>query len=285
MTVRPLPTYFVSHGGGPWPYMEEPFRRKFDKLESSLVQMRSELADAPKAVLMVSAHWEKDGFTASSGERPGMEYDYSGFPAYLYEITYRAPGSPELAQRVRELLAAQGLPTGLDPERGFDHGTFSIMKPLYPEEDIPLVQLSLHAGFDPALHVAAGKALAPLRDEGVLIVGSGLSYHNLPAMQGTSGYEPSRAFDAWLRKTLIDAPPEEREARLLRWTDAPFGREVHPREDHLLPLMVAVGAAGDAAGSLSYHQTDFYGGLTVSSFRFGAPPVDRGDAKCLASSG
>lgn len=275
MTARPLPTYFVSHGGGPWPYMDGPFRRNFDELESALVAMRAELANAPKAVLMVSAHWEQRGFTASSGERPGMEYDYSGFPAHLYEIHYRAPGSPSLARRASALLAAQGLPTGLDPARGFDHGTFSIMKPLYPEEDIPLVQLSIHAGFDPALHIAAGRALAPLRDEGVLIVGSGLSYHNLPAMRGTSGYEPSRRFDDWLRATVIDASPEEREARLLRWTDAPSARAAHPREDHLLPLMVAVGAAGDAPGALSYHQADFWGGLSVSSFRFGAPPVDR----------
>lgn len=276
MTRQPLPTYFVSHGGGPWPYMDGSFRRRFDQLERALVQMRAELANAPKAVLMVSAHWERDGFIASSGARPGMEYDYSGFPDYLYHIHYRAPGSPELAQRVRDLLASQSLQTGLDPERGFDHGTFSIMKPLYPEENIPLVQLSIDFGFDPALHIAAGKALAPLRDEDVLIIGSGLSYHNLSAMQGTSGYEPSRQFDAWLRETLIEASPAEREARLLRWTEAPAAREVHPREDHLLPLMVAAGAAGDSPGALGYHQTDFSGGLTVSSFRFGATPLDSG---------
>ncbi|HTG38887.1 class III extradiol ring-cleavage dioxygenase [Sphingomonas sp.] len=273
MTVHRLPTYFVSHGGGPWPYMDGPFRRNFDELEASLVRMRAELADAPKAVLVVSGHWEQRAFTVSSAARPGMEYDYSGFPAHLYEIVYAAPGAPALAKRVATLLADHGLPSGLDAERGLDHGTFSIMKPLYPDEDIPVVQLSLHAGFDPALHIAAGKALAPLRDERVLIVGSGLSYHNLPAMRDDSGYEPSRRFDDWLRETVIDAPAEEREARLLSWADAPCARAVHPREDHLLPLMVAVGAAGDSAGALSYHQDDFLGGLTVSSFRFGAPPA------------
>lgn len=261
--------------------MDGPFRRRFDKLEIALVRMRAELVDAPQAVLMVSAHWERHGFIASSAELPGMEYDYFGFPDYLYDIHYRAPGSPALAARVSELLEKQGLPTGLDSKRGFDHGTFSIMKPLYPEENIPLVQLSLDARFDPALHVAAGKALAPLRDEGVLIIGSGLSYHNLPAMQGTSGYEPSRRFDAWLRETLIDASPAEREARLVRWTDAPSAREVHPREDHLLPLMVAVGAAGNASGLLGYHQADFFGGLTVSSFRFGALPAENGDVDAM----
>jgi len=202
-----------------------------------------------------------------------MEYDYYGFPDYLYEIAYRAPGSPALAARVAELLASRGLPVGLDPERSFDHGTFSIMKPLYPEENIPLVQISLQADFDPKLHIAAGQALAPLRDEGVLIVGSGLSYHNLTAMRGTSGHEPSRRFDAWLQETLIEAAPKDREACLLRWKDAPAARAAHPREDHLLPLMVAVGAAGDARAALSYHQADFSGGLTVSSFRFGEPPT------------
>lgn len=267
-----LPTYFVSHGGGPWPYMEGPFRRTFDELERSLLAMRAELADAPRAVLVVSGHWEEDRFTASSAERPGMLYDYQGFPDYLYEIAYRAPGSPALAERVRGLLEAEGLPAGLDPGRGFDHGTFSIMKPLYPEEAIPLVQLSLQAGLDPALHIAAGKALAPLRREGVLIVGSGLSYHNLRAMRTPDGYAASRRFDEWLRETMTEVAPAEREARLLRWTEAPAARAVHPHEDHLLPLMVAVGAAGDAPASVSYHQEDFSGGLAVSSFRLGAPP-------------
>jgi len=254
--------------------MDGEFRRRFDELERSLVRMRAELANMPKAVLVVSGHWEEDAFTLSSAARPGMEYDFCGFPPHLYEIAYRSPGAPELAERAAGLLAARGLPTGLDAERGFDHGTFSIMKPLYPEEDIPLLQMSLQGSFDPALHIAAGKALAPLRDEGVLIIGSGLSYHNLRAMQTASAHQPSRQFDAWLRETVIDAPPQERQRRLGQWAGAPHAREVHPREDHLLPLMVAVGAAGAAPASLSYHQSDFLGGLSVSSFRFGAPPVE-----------
>jgi aromatic ring-opening dioxygenase catalytic subunit (LigB family) len=155
------------------------FRRNFDRLEQSLTEMRAELGNAPKAVLVISGHWEGEGFAISSGAKPGMVYDYSGFAEYLYHITYGAPGSPELARRVQELLRTGGIEAQLDPTRGFDHGTFSIMKPLYPEEDLPLVQLSLDAGYDPALHLAVGRALAPLRDEGVLIIGSGLSYHNL----------------------------------------------------------------------------------------------------------
>lgn len=268
-----LPTYFISHGGGPWPYMTGDFRDNFDVLEQSLVDMRAELGDAPKAVLVVSGHWECDGFAISAGARPGMVYDYYGFPEYLYHIRYDAPGSPELAHRVRDLLCEAGTEARLDPTRGFDHGTFSIMKPLYPEETMPVVQLSLDAGFDPALHLAVGRALAPLRDEGVLILGSGLSFHNLNAVRGPSGYEPSRQFDAWLQHTLTRAAPDERAELLAGWERAPSARFAHPREDHLIPLMVVVGAAENEAGAATYHQTDFAGGITASSFRFGELPA------------
>ena len=269
MSSLQLPTYFISHGGGPWPYMTGEFRESLAPLERSLHEMRAELGDAPKAILVVSGHWEERGFAVSSGARPGMVYDYYGFPDYLYQIQYRAPGSPEVAQRVQELLRAGGLETRLDPTRGFDHGTFSIMKPLYPAEDMPVVQLSLDSGLDPALHLAVGRALAPLRDEGVLIVGSGLSFHNLRLIRGSGGHEPSRQFDAWLQRTLVHSSADERTRGLMDWERAPFARVAHPREDHLIPLMVAVGAAEDAAGVTTYHQTDFGGGLTASSFRFG----------------
>jgi len=272
MTNSRLPTYFISHGGGPWPYMTGEFRRNFDVLEKSLLDMRAELGSTPKAALVVSGHWEEEGLAISSGAKPRMVYDYHGFPEYLYHITYNAPGSPELAKRVRELLRARGIEAALDPTRGYDHGTFSVMKPLYPDEDIPVVQLSLDIGYDPALHIAAGRALARLREEGILIIGSGLSYHNLSAMRGTDGHEPSRRFDAWLQETLINSPPEKRAKGLIEWERAPAARAAHPREDHLLPLMVVVGAAEDEPGAVTYHQKDFAGGLTASSFRFGDVP-------------
>jgi aromatic ring-opening dioxygenase catalytic subunit (LigB family) len=267
-----LPTYFISHGGGPWPYMTGEFRETMAQLEQSLIDMRAELHDLPKAVLVVSGHWEEEGFAISSGERPGMVYDYYGFPEYLYSVKYGAPGSPVLARRVQALLHADGMDATLDPTRGFDHGTFSIMKPLYPGEDIPVVQLSLDARLDPAHHLAAGRALAPLRDEGVLIVGSGLSFHNLRLMRTPAAHEPSRQFDAWLQRTLVDASSDERAMRLIDWQSAPAARLAHPREDHLLPLMVVTGAAWEEQGITTYHQTDFFGGLTASSFRFGNLP-------------
>ena len=242
-------------------------------LEQSLVDMRTELKETPKAVLIISGHWEEQGFAISSGEHPGMVYDYYGFPDYLYSIRYHAPGSPELARRVQQLLGAAKIQARLDPTRGFDHGTFSIMKPLYPEEAMPLVQISLDARYDPAFHLAMGRALAPLRDEGVLILGSGLSFHNLRLIRSPASHEPSRQFDAWLQETLTTCSPDERAQRLIEWEKAPASRIAHPREDHLLPLMAVVGAAEDEPGFTTYHQTDFFGGLTASSFRFGALPT------------
>ncbi len=278
MSLPRLPTYFVSHGGGPWPYMTGEFRQRFDKLERSLVAMRRELGEWPRAILMVSGHWEETGLVISSGERPCMVYDYSGFPDYLYHIEYRAPGSPALAGRVQQLLAAGGVEARLDPTRGFDHGTFSVMKPLYPEEDVPVVQLSIDQGFDPALHLRIGRLLAALRDEGVLIIGSGLSYHNLPEMRSGRGFAQSHEFDGWLQQTLLREPVRHRSDRLERWSDAPSARKAHPREDHLIPLMVAVGAAEQESGTVSYHQGDFMGGYAATSFRFGALPAAPGNA-------
>jgi aromatic ring-opening dioxygenase catalytic subunit (LigB family) len=267
-----LPTYFLSHGGGPWPYMDGPFRQHYDVLEQSLKAIRAELGDAVRAVLVISGHWEERDLAISSSPQPGMEYDYYGFPEYLYHIHYRAPGSPELAERVRALLADAGLPARLDAQRGFDHGTFSVLQPMFPEETMPVVQLSLHASLDPRLHLAIGRLLAPLRDEGVVIVGSGLSYHNLRVMDPRAR-EPSAQFDAWLQDSLTRHSGAQRSALLSAWADAPAARLAHPREDHLIPLMVAAGAAEDEAGTCVYHQPDLLNHLTASSFRFGRAPT------------
>jgi aromatic ring-opening dioxygenase catalytic subunit (LigB family) len=266
-----LPTYFLSHGGGPWPYMEGPFRRQYDQLEAGLKAIRADMEGLVRAVLVISGHWEERDLAISSGVQPGMEYDYYGFPDYLYRIHYRAPGSPALAARVQALLAAGGAPARLDPHRGYDHGTFSMLQPIYPEALMPVVQLSLHASLDPALHLAIGRLLAPLRAEGVLIIGSGLSYHNLRVMDPRAR-DPSARFDGWLQDTLVDHTGAERSARLEHWSEAPAARLAHPREDHLIPLMVAVGAAENDGGTCVYHQADLLGNLTASSFRFGPCP-------------
>lgn len=266
-----LPTYFISHGGGPWPWMEDR-RLHFAALEASLVQLTREIGTRPRAVLCVSGHWEGPRFDAMAAEHPPMVYDYYGFPPHTYSVQYPAPGAPAVAERIRDLLQQAGLPAGLDTDRGFDHGTFAPLVAMYPEADVPVLQLSLHASYDPALHLAAGRALAPLRDEGILILGSGLSFHNL-RLRGPAARQPSRLFDTWLHHTLEQLPPGQRSAQLLQWEQAPAARIAHPHEDHLLPLMVAVGAAEDEAAHTLYHEDDVLGGWTVSSFRFGALPT------------
>ena len=165
-------------------------------------------------------------------------------------------------------LTRAGFSARLDAQRGFDHGSFAPLVVMYPLADLPVVQLSLRVGYDPAEHLAVGRALAPLREQGVLIVGSGLSYHNLRRM-GPSAAVPSKQFDDWLQQTLITTDSHQRAQRLIDWQDAPAARVAHPQEDHLLPLMVAVGAAGHDEAVCVYHEEGFFGGVTVSSFRFG----------------
>jgi aromatic ring-opening dioxygenase catalytic subunit (LigB family) len=263
-----LPTYFISHGGGPWPWMKDQQQGAYDRLEASLRAMPGQIGATPLAVLLVSGHWDEREFTVMSSPQPPMIYDYSGFPEHTYRIRYAAPGSPPVAERVRGLIEGAGFAARLDSRRGLDHGAFTPLAVVYPDANVPVLELSLRHDYDPAAHLAVGRALAPLRDEGILIVGSGLSYHNLRDF-GPGAKEPSAAFDRWLQQTLVDASPAERAARLIAWEAAPSARKAHPQEEHLLPLMVAVGAAGDDRGTCVYHQDDFFGGITVSSFMFG----------------
>jgi aromatic ring-opening dioxygenase catalytic subunit (LigB family) len=268
MIMPEFPTYFVSHGGGPWPYMKDQFGQMFDRLETSLQDIPRQLGATPKAVLMISGHWEEEDFTVSASPNPPMIYDYSGFPAHTYEVKYSAPGSPELAIRVQSLIQGAGYSAHLDPKCGFDHGTFTVMYPMYPQAQIPVVQLSLKRGYAPKLHLEVGQALAPLRKEGVLMIGSGLSYHNLRNF-GSKGAEASQQFDDWLQQTLVQSEPTERVDQLIHWAKAPAARLAHPQEDHLLPLMVAVGAAQNEPGVCVYHDENLFGGIVSSSFRFG----------------
>lgn len=259
-----MPTLFVPHGGGPWPFVEVGLgsKEEQDKLAGYLRSIHREA----KALLVISAHWEEPAPTVMTSEHPPMLYDYYGFPPESYAITWPAPGKPALASRVRALLEGAGFKTGADPERGYDHGTFVPLKVAYPKAEVPVVQLSLKKGLDPKEHIAMGRALAPLRDEGVFIIGSGMTYHNLRAF-GPSAKPVSEAFDAWLREAAT-APPAERDARLSEWTAAPSARLAHPREEHLLPLMVVAGAAGEDRGALGYDGTIL--GLRLSAYHFGA---------------
>lgn len=268
-----LPVYFISHGGGPWPWIEDLMPGDFTPLRSSLQRIPREVGVTPKAILAISAHWETPEFTVQTNPNPPMLYDYGGFPDFTYHLQYPAPGSPEVAARAKELLTGAGFPVREDPDRGFDHGVFAPFAVSHPDADVPIVQLSIKRSYDPADHLAAGRALAPLRDEGVLIIGSGFTFHNL-RLFGAAGTAPSKQFDTWLTDAVVDGPLAERTERLMGWEQAPSARTAHPAEDHLVPLFVAVGAAEEEAGVLQYHEDAFMTAISSSSYRFGALPSE-----------
>jgi len=268
-----MPTLYIPHGGGPSFFMKPGEglgpEGAWDAQADYLRGLAASLGTKPKTVLVVSAHWEESRATVNSQAKPGLLFDYYGFPEYTYRLKYPAPGEPVLAKRVRDLLAKAGIDAGEETARGFDHGVFIPFLLIYPEADIPIVELSLVQGLDAATHLAIGKALAPLRDEGVLIVGSGMSYHNLRAMMsgGGNGDAASMRFDAWLTETLENPDTNSRDAKLLDWQKAPDGIASHPRAEHLLPLHVAAGAAGTDRGKRTY--SDNLMGKAQSGFRFG----------------
>lgn len=262
-----MPVVFLPHGGGPWPFVKVRFgdERELADLASYLRSIRSLPKTPPKALLIISAHWEESLPTVMTSERPPMLYDYYGFPPESYQITWPAPGEPKLAARVQELLGAAGIKTATDAQRGYDHGAFVPLKLTYPDAEVPAVQLSLKRGLDPHEHLAIGRALAPLRDEGVFIVGSGMTFHNLRAF-GPHAAPVSEAFDAWLRETAT-LDEAERNEGLANWAEAPAARHAHPREEHLLPLMVIAGAAGADRGTVAYNGTIL--DLRLSAYHFG----------------
>lgn len=263
------PTVFITHGGGPCFWMEFPAPlgpHAYEGLRAYLAGLIAGLPARPRAIVVVSAHWEEALPTVSTAATPAMLFDYYGFPAHTYRLRYPAAGAPRLGERVRELLEAAGLPAATNAERGFDHGVFVPMLIIDPPASIPVVMLSLAADLDPARHLAIGAALAPLREEQVLIIGSGSSYHNLRAVFD-GGEGGSGAFDEWLNETLVTLDPAARRARLLEWRNAPNARACHPRAEHLLPLMVAVGAAEEDAGRATLRAR--IGGKAYSCFSFG----------------
>jgi aromatic ring-opening dioxygenase catalytic subunit (LigB family) len=262
------PTLYIPHGGGPCFFMEWTMGPPdtWERMAQWLRDIPGTLPERPAALLVVSAHWEAAVPTVTSAGAPPLLYDYYGFPPETYQLTWAAPGSPGVASRVQRLLGDAGIESAAEAKRGFDHGVFVPLKVAYPEPSIPTVQLSLRAGLDPAEHLAIGRALAPLRDEGVLIVGSGMSYHNMRGFMAPGTRDISARFDEWLAGAVA-AEPHERDAALTAWARAPVARECHPREEHLLPLMVAAGAAGLDRGEHVFR--DEVMGAVVSAVRFG----------------
>jgi aromatic ring-opening dioxygenase catalytic subunit (LigB family) len=237
------PVLFIPHGGGPLPLLG-------DKNHESLVaflQTISRRLGKPAAILLISAHWEEDIPTITSAPLPQLVYDYYGFPDEAYEVKYAAHGDVPLAHSIQQLVNASGIQIRLDDKRGFDHGMFVPLKIMYPDADIPCLQISLRSDLDPQWHIGLGKSLAALREQNILIIGSGLSFHNMQAFFSPTEKSQQACidFNNWLIKTCAEEglSYEEREQNLLNWQSAPYASYCHPREEHLIPLHVCYGAA------------------------------------------
>jgi len=261
-----LPSLFVSHGAPDLVLSGHPAARFIARLGEALPR--------PRAILMISAHWERPEAAITTAAAPATIHDFSGWPRELYALRYPAPGAPWLAERVRALLAARAVPLAEDPARGLDHGAWVPLSLAWPHADVPVVQLSLLQNGDAAQHFALGRALAPLRDEGVLVLGSGSAVHNLGALapEGTPPPAWALAFDGWLAKAVAERdlaalsafPAFPREARL-----------AHPTPEHLLPLFVAMGAGWDGGEHALLHRSWSYGALSMAAHAFGGTEVDR----------
>ncbi|MEW7858123.1 class III extradiol ring-cleavage dioxygenase [Pseudomonas chlororaphis] len=254
-----LPSLFISHGS-PMLALEP------GASGPALARLAAELP-RPKAIVVVSAHWESQDLRVSSNPRPQTWHDFGGFPAALFAVQYPAPGQPELAEQVAQLLRADGLPAQLDDQRPFDHGVWVPLSLMYPQADIPVVQVSLPSRMGPALQTQVGHALSSLRQQGVLLIGSGSITHNLRELDwhaGPESIEPwAKAFRDWMIEKL--AANDETALHDYR-RQAPNAVRSHPSDEHLLPLYFARGAGGDFSIA---HQGFTMGALGMDIYRFG----------------
>ncbi len=257
---------YIPHGGGPMPLLSDD---GYESMNPFLRGFASTIAK-PEAIIVISAHWEEAVVSVTAHKNPPMLYDYYGFPPESYQFKYPAPGRPRLASRIHDLLKTAGIEAKLDYERGFDHGLFVPLMLMYPAAEIPCIQISLSKSLDAAFHINLGKALAPLKRDNLLILGSGFSFHNMQVMidkQDDTIDEGNRQFEEWLAQTCSD--PElsisEREQRLIDWLLAPHARYCHPREEHLLPLHVCFGIARASAKMVFQ---DVVAGVIASAYQW-----------------
>lgn len=234
---------YLSHGGGPLPLIND--KDHLDLVKT--LKKISKLIKKPSAIIVISAHWEENRPTVLATASPSLLYDYYGFPESTYHIKYPLLGHPELAQQLANELGNKNLLTKLEQQRGFDHGVFVPLKIMYPDADIPCVQLSLMNSLNPSDHIKMGEALANLKQENLLIIGSGFSFHNMSAFfapNDANSRDKNEQFEHWLIDTMSNKKmiETERESKIKQWTKAPFARYCHPREEHLLPLHVCYGA-------------------------------------------
>jgi len=277
-----FPSIFVNHGGGPLPLLG-----RQPALAQHMREVRAKWLPEtkPDAIVVVSAHWESDAIEILSSDKPSILYDYGGFPAESYQYHYPAPGSPSLARKIQDLLSDNDIESKLNDKRGFDHGVFVPLMLMYPEADVPVVAVSLHNSLAPDIHLKLGAALAPLRDDNILILGSGYTFHNMPAFFHPSQetYQASAQFNDWLKNTLTSSSssssslstdpnstcssPGKVFDKLSLWEQAPGARIAHPREEHLLPLLVTAATSKEPA-KLIYDTTAGDGEHAISSYLF-----------------
>jgi len=260
-----MPTLFISHGSPLLAIVDSAARRFLSGLGTRLRR--------PAAVVVLSAHHDAERVEVTSGERPSTTHDFGGFPRELYELRYAAPGAPELAARVRDLLASADIDAVLEPTRGFDHGAWIPMLLMYPAADLPLVQVSIDSARNAAWHLALGRALRPLRDENILVIGSGGATHNLglymyAGARGDDAQPPAwvAQFDDWVAQAVDDRRYDD----LLHYRErAPYAAENHPTQEHFLPLFAPLGAAWDDERGVRIHASYDRGLLSLDSYAFG----------------
>lgn len=265
------PSLYIPHGGGPCFFMDPMPGMPpglWDRMAAYLRSIPASLPAAPSALVVISAHWEASRPTIGIAAKHDLLYDYYGFPEHTYQLTYPARGAPALGAKIQALLAQTGVEADTDDRRGLDHGVFIPLKLMFPDADLPIVPLSLQRNLDPQFHFRIGAALSRLRDEGVLILASGMSYHNLhDFFHPGHGDDAAQSFDDWMAQTISDPDPAARNRALLDWSQAPGARTSHPRAEHWVPIFVAAGAGAAEPSRRPY--VDRLLNKPVAAVRFG----------------
>lgn len=260
MTMTTLPTLFVSHGAPT--FALEP------GLAGAQLGALGQALGKPRAIVLVSPHWMTRGVEVGAAARPETIHDFGGFPRALYQLAYPAPGAPDTARRIAEVLGASGIAASLNERQGLDHGAWVPLLHLYPAADVPVVQVSLPAGLDSRTAYELGVALKPLSAEGMLVIGSGSLTHNLYEFRAGTTDEAAyaREFSLWVRQRVLAG---DRDGLLNALARAPHAQRAHPTTEHFLPLLVALGAAGDSLPATVLDGGIRHGVLAMESYVFG----------------
>jgi len=254
---------FLPHGGGPLPLLNDP---RHHTLINHLREITKTFSK-PKKILIISAHWEESKPTLLKNPQPSLYFDYYGFPKESYKFKYPAPLDVQLTEKIEQRFKEDGIDYQIDQKRNYDHGVFVPLMLMYPEADIPLTQLSLLSSLEPQSHIKIGQSLAPLLEEekDLLIVGSGMSYHNLSSFSSAFSTQDSEKFHEYLKDACCNESysQEERLELLKNWATAPRARQCHPREEHLLPLLVVAGITQGRPGSIAF-EDQLFGSKIIS---------------------